>query len=88
MTTSKRSLPITSTGAKLTTSVIAYGIIVNSHTNGTIALYDAATGAYNIKLGTYTFPAGSGMYTFPNPIEFENGVWAVVGGTLDAILLV
>lgn len=36
---------------------------------------------------TYTFTAGSGVVTFPDSLFFRNGLYAVVGGTLDATLV-
>jgi len=34
-------------------------------------------------MDTFTFPAGSGIYTFPKPIPFKTGLFATVGGTLN-----
>lgn len=36
---------------------------------------------------TITFAAGPQNYTFPEPINFVNGLYATVGGTLDATIL-
>lgn len=36
---------------------------------------------------TITFAAGPQNYTFPAPINFVNGLYATVGGTLDATIL-
>lgn len=38
-------------------------------------------------MNTFTFPAGSGIYKFPNEIAFETALLAIVGGTLDYTLL-
>lgn len=45
------------------------------------------TAGARLILNTYTFTAGSGVVTFPEPINFVNGLFATVGGTLDATIL-
>jgi len=59
------------------------GVIVNSHTSGTMKLWDALTATGTVITNTYTFPAGSGMYMFPKPVDFYTGLFFTVGGTLD-----
>jgi hypothetical protein len=63
------------------------GVIVNSHTSGTLKLWDNTAGSGTVIINTYTFPAGSGVYTFPAPIEFYTGLYATVGGTLDCTIV-
>ena len=80
---------MTATAVLSTAPIIITGIVVASHTNGTIALYDSATAAvYNKIFGTITLAAGPQVITFPAPILTDNGLYAVVGGTLDAYLIV
>ena len=38
-------------------------------------------------INTYTFPTGSSTVEFPEPISFNTGLYAVVGGTADITLL-
>ncbi len=64
-----------------------YGVIVNSHTSGTMKLWDSLTATGNVIVNTYTFPAGSGIYMFPVPIEFYTGLFITVGGTLDYTII-
>ncbi len=46
------------------------------------------TAAARLILNTYTFAvAGSQVLTFPEPINFVNGLFVTVGGTLDATVL-
>lgn len=45
------------------------------------------TDAARLMLNTFTFPAGSGVYKFPEPINFVNGLFFTVGGTLDATVI-
>jgi hypothetical protein len=59
------------------------GVIVNSHTSGTMKLWDNTSAAGTVLVNTFTFPAGSGVYQFPEPIEFYTGLYFTVGGTLD-----
>lgn len=63
------------------------GIIVNSHTNGTLKLWDSATAANAVLMNTFTFPSGSGVYMFGDGINFNTALYATVGGTLDYTLL-
>ena len=65
---------------------IVAGIIVNSHSSGTIKLWDNTSAAGTIIINTYTFPAGSGIYQFP-AIEFYTGLYATIGGTLDYTII-
>lgn len=77
----------TATGAVINGAGSLAGVIVNSHTSGTIKLWDNTSAAGNVIVNTFTFPAGSGVYTFPEPIEFYTGLFLTVGGTLDITLL-
>jgi len=36
---------------------------------------------------TFTFPAGSAIYEFPNEIVFNNGLYVTVGGVLDCTII-
>ena len=56
---------------------IVAGVIVNSHTSGTMKLWDNTSAAGTVITNTFTFPAGSGMYKFPE----------TVGGTLDYTII-
>jgi len=62
---------------------IVAGVIVNSHTNGTMKLWDNTSAATTVIVNTFTFPSGSGVYMFPKPIEFYTGLYFTLGGTLD-----
>lgn len=64
-----------------------YGVIVNSHTSGTLKFWDNTTGSGTVLLNTYTFPAGSGMYLIPRGVSFNTGLFATVGGTIDYTIL-
>lgn len=64
-----------------------HGVIVNSHSSGTLKFWDKTTAAAPILINTYTFPAGSGTYMFPPGIEFVTGLYATVGGTIDYTII-
>ena len=59
------------------------GVIVNSHTSGTIKLWDNTSAATTVIVNTITLAAGPQILTFPKPIEFYTGLYFTVGGTLD-----
>ncbi len=62
---------------------IVAGVIVNSHTSGTMKLWDNTSAAGTVIVNTINFAAGPGFYKFPEPIEFYTGLYFTVGGTLD-----
>ena len=62
---------------------LVYGIVVNSHTSGTVKLWNALTATGTVLVNTYTFPAGSQVVTFPEPINFTTGLYCTIGGTAD-----
>jgi len=66
---------------------IFYGVIVNSHTSGTLKFWDNTAGSGTVLINTFTFPAGSGIYQFPKGICFNTGLFATVGGTIDYTIL-
>jgi len=83
-----KSKSVTATGAVISGSGAISGIIVNSHSSGTLKLEDSLTGGQNMIINTFTFPTGSGVYRFPDIITFENGLYATVGGTLNCQLII
>lgn len=67
------------------------GVIVSSHTSGTLKLWDNTSAATTVLVDTFTFPAGSGVYEFPQvgglPPEFTTGLFATIGGTANITLV-
>lgn len=63
------------------------GFIVNSHTSGTLKLWDAVTATTPVIMDTFTFPSGSGMYKLPEPVSFDIGLYATIGGTANITLI-
>lgn len=64
-----------------------HGVIVNSHTSGTLKLWDALTATGTVIANTFTFAAGSQVINFAQPIEFYTGLYADIGGTVDLTIL-
>ncbi len=64
-----------------------YGIVVNSHTSGTLKLWDNTAGSGTVLLNTITFAAGPQFINFPTGISFNTGLFATVGGTIDYTIL-
>lgn len=63
------------------------GFIVNSHTSGTLKLWDNTSGATTVITNTYTFDSGSQVVRFPEPICFNTGLYATIGGTADVTII-
>ena len=67
-----------------------YGVIVNSHTSGTLKLWDSLSAAGTVICNTITFASGPGVYSFPsgnNGVDFYTGLYATLGGTLDYTII-
>lgn len=65
-----------------------FGFIVNSHSSGTLKVWDNTSAATTVLLNTITFPAGSGLiYALPIAVRFGVGLYADVGGTIDLTIL-
>jgi len=64
-----------------------YGIIVNSHSSGTVKLWDSLTAANDIIVNTYSYPSGSQVVMFPTPIDFYTGLYYTEGGTADVTII-
>lgn len=58
-----------------------------TNTTWTSTTLTGGTDAARTILNTFTFPTGSGVYTFPEPINFVNGLFFTVGGTLDCTVI-
>lgn len=88
-----KSINVTGSGIVKNGAGFLYGIIVNSHSSGTLKTWDNTSAALNGNINpqseglmhdTMTFAAGFvGPITFPTPIPFRNGLYASVGGTLN-----
>lgn len=62
-----------------------YGVTVNSHTSGTLALYDALSTATTKINNTISFAVGE-RYVNLGGVTFNTGLYIEVGGTADITL--
>lgn len=71
---------------------IIYGLHVNNHSSGTVKLIDSPSGTsgryiFGSNANAYDLASGDGIVQFAEPLEFYEGVYVIVGGTLDADLI-
>ena len=64
-----------------------YGVIVNSHTTGTLKLWDSLTASGTVIMNTYTFATGSQVIMLLQGVSFYTGLYATIGGTADITML-
>ncbi len=83
-----KSKAVTATGLAISGAGSVKGIIVSSHSSGTFKLDDSVGGGQNVLVNTWTLAAGPQVITFPDALDFENGLFVTVGGTLVAQLIV
>lgn len=81
-----RFLNTTASGLIKTGEGTVHGVIVNSHTSGTIKFSNGTT-AVNDMMGTYTFPSGSQVVNFGAGMRFSTGLFVTVGGTANVTIL-
>lgn len=77
---------ITATGAVKNGSGIAVGVIISSHTGGTLKLWDSLSGAGATLVNTMTFGVGERFVPLYNA-AFNIGLFATVGGTADLTIM-
>ena len=81
-----------------TTQVVEYftlgtaGNSIATTTDGANASWGGATLAGGVNknillMNTYSFPTGSQVVEFPEPIVFDNGLYATIGGTADITVI-
>lgn len=64
-----------------------HGFVVNSHTSGTIKIWDSTAASGAVLLNTITLAAGPQQWVFPVGIQFGTGLYVDVGGTIDVTIL-
>jgi hypothetical protein len=85
-----RSLYLNGTTSQLvkTGSGRFFGVVVNSHTSGTLKFWDNTSAVTTILLNTITLASGPQILTMPNgPVQFSTGLFVTVGGTIDYTIL-
>lgn len=64
-----------------------FGFVVNSHTSGTVKVWDNTSAATTVILNTITPPLGSSSWVFPFGIDFTVGLFIDITGTIDLTVL-
>lgn len=81
------SAPITASGIVKTGAGNVQGIIVSSHTNGTIKLWDNTAGSGTIVVDTYTYATGSQFIPLFGA-RFLTGLYADINSTTQKVTIV
>ena len=63
------------------------GVVVNSHTTGTMKLWDSLTATGAVITNTYSFPTGSSVNYFGEGIGFGTGLFATIVGVADITII-
>ncbi len=64
-----------------------FGFVVNSHSSGTVKIWDNTSAAGTVILNTITFAAGPASWVLPVAVNFTTGLYITVGGTIDYTIL-
>jgi len=73
---------LTASGAVKSAPGFVTGVIINSHSSGTLKLWDNTAGSGAVVCDTITF--SSGERTIPLfDIDFKIGLYATIGGTAN-----
>ena len=75
--------PITADTSVKSSAGTWHGFIVNSHTGGTLKVWDNTAASGTVLCDTITFAAGPVFQVWPSGIEFSNGLYFDVGGTIS-----
>lgn len=68
------------------TTGVAVGVVINSHTSGTLKLWDNTSAAATVLFNTLTFGATERWIPFFGA-KFTTGLFATVGGTADLTII-
>lgn len=63
-----------------------YGIVINSHTSGTLKLWDNTAGSGTVLCNTMTFAVGERFIPLLGA-TFGTGLYATISGTADVTIL-
>mgnify|MGYP007071638206 CR=1 FL=1 len=78
---------ISASAAIKSSSGVVYGFVVNSHSSGTLKLWDNTAGSGTVLLNTIIFAAGPNFVALPVGIQFGVGLYATIGGTADITII-
>lgn len=78
---------MTANGQVTTSQAVLHSIIVNSNTGGSFRVGNGTATAFTKAMGTYTpTTATSGEVVF-HELEFTNGIYVEVGGTINLTVI-
>ena len=77
---------LTATGQVKAGAGVLAGIIINSHSSGTLKLWDALTATTPVLLNTITFAATDRFIPIFGA-SFGTGLFATIGGTADITIV-
>jgi hypothetical protein len=77
---------LTASGLVKTGQGTVVGIIINSHTSGTLKLWDNTAGSGTVLCNTMTFAAGERFVPLYSA-NFTTGLFATIGGTADITIV-
>ena len=77
---------ISASGLVKTGSGKVVGVIINSHSSGTLQLWDAVTATTPVLVNTMTFAAGERFVPLFDA-AFSTGLFATIGGTADITIV-
>lgn len=62
------------------------GVVINSHSTGTLKLWDNTSAASTVLCNTMTFAAGERFIPLYDAV-FNTGLFATIGGTADITII-
>lgn len=65
---------------------VAVGVVINSHTTGTLKLWDSLTATGTVLCNTMSFAVGERFIPLFSA-NFTTGLFATIGGTADITIL-
>lgn len=77
---------LSASGLVKTGSGIVCGVVINSHTAGTLKLWDNTSAATTVLFNTISFAVGE-RYVPLYDANFNTGLFATIGGTADITIL-
>ena len=77
---------LSASGLVKTGSGTIAGVIINSHSSGTLKLWDSLTAANTVICNTITFGAGERFVPLYDT-AFNTGLYATIGGTADITIV-
>lgn len=81
-----KSVNLTASALVKTGSGKIAGVVINSHTSGTLKLWDNTSAAGTVLFNTITFAAGERWIPFFDA-NFTTGLYATIGGTANITLM-